>query len=316
MQIVITDGYTLNPGDLNWNAFEDLGEVKYYDRTSPDEVAERCREANVIITNKTPITKETIQAAPGLKLIAVSATGYNVIDTAAAKENGIPVCNVPIYSTDSVAQHSFALLLELTNHVGRHAQSVSEGEWQRSIDWCYVKSPITEISGKTIGIVGFGRIGQNVATIAKAFGMKVVFYNKGKQSEMATSVSLEELFATSDFISLHCPLKEDNYEFVNKTLLSKMKPSAFLINTSRGQLINEQDLADALKQNVLAGAALDVLSKEPPREGNPLIGLSNCIITPHIAWISFEARQRLMQLTFENVKAALEGHPQNVVNGI
>jgi len=314
MQIVITDGYTLNPGDLSWDAFKNIGQVKYYDRSTAGEVTERCREATIIITNKTPITIETMQAASNLKLIAVTATGYNIVDVAAAKQKGILVCNVPEYGTDSVAQHTISLLLELTNHTGKHAQSVQEGEWEKSIDWCYTKTPIMELSSKAMGIVGFGRIGQKVAIIAKSLGMKIIFYNPNKQSDFAMSVSLEELFSQSDVISLHCPLKPGNLEFVNKDLLSLIKPTTFLINTSRGQLINEQDLADALQQEKLAGAALDVLSAEPPVNGNPLIGLPNCIITPHIAWKSFEARQRLMQTTLDNVKAVLAGHPQNVVN--
>jgi glycerate dehydrogenase len=314
MQIVITDGYTLNPGDLSWDALKEIGEVKYYDRTAVNDVTERCREADIIITNKTPVNAETIQAASNLKLIAVTATGYNIVDISAAKERGIIVSNVPEYGTASVAQHTIALLLELANHAGKHSQSVGEGEWQKSIDWSYTKTTIIELCGKTMGIVGFGRIGRKVAEIAKAFDMKVVFFNKNKQSDFATSVSLEDLFTISDVVSLHCPLKEENREFVNKNLLSLMKPSAFLINTSRGQLINEQDLADILLQRKIAGAALDVLSIEPPVNGSPLIGLSNCLITPHIAWKSFEARKRLLQTTIENVKAALAGHPQNVVN--
>jgi len=215
MQIVITDGYTLNPGDLSWDAFKDIGEVKYCDRTAPNEVTERCREAAIIITNKTPVTSETIQAAVNLKLIAVTATGYNIVDVAAAKQRQITVCNVPEYGTDSVAQHTIALLLELTNHAGLHSQSVQQGEWQKSIDWSYAKASIMELSGKIMGIVGFGRIGQKVAAVAKALEMEIIFYNQNKQSDFATSVSLHELFTESDIISLHCPLKPDNREFVN-----------------------------------------------------------------------------------------------------
>jgi glycerate dehydrogenase len=314
MQIVITDGYTLNPGDLSWDDFKNIGEVKYYDRIAAEDVTQRCREAAIIITNKTPITAETINAASKLKLIAVTATGYNIVDIAAAKRKEIIVCNVPEYGTDSVAQHTISLLLDLTNHTGLHAQSVQKGDWEKSIDWSYTKTPVMELSGKTMGIVGFGRIGQRVAIIAKAFGMKIIFYNPHKQSDLATSVSLQELFRQSDVISLHCPLKPDNREFINKNLLALVKPTAFLINTSRGQLINEQDLADALQQKKISGAALDVLSTEPPGNGNPLIGLPSCIITPHIAWKSFEARQRLLQTTLNNVKAFVSGHPQNVVN--
>jgi glycerate dehydrogenase len=314
MVIVITDGYTLNPGDLSWDAFKQIGEVKYYDRTGAGDITERCREATIIITNKTPLSAEAIEAASKLKVIAVTATGYNIIDTSAAKQKGIIVCNVPEYGTDSVAQHTIALLLELTNSTGIHSQSVLKGEWEKSIDWSYTKKPVTELSGKTIGIVGFGRIGRRVAEISKAFGMKVIFYSPNKQSDFAASVSLHELFSESDVISLHCPLKPDNREFVNKDLLSLVKSTAFLINTSRGQLINEEHLADVLKQKKIAGAAVDVLSIEPPFKGSPLIGLSNCVITPHIAWKSFEARQRLLQTTLDNVKAALAGRPQNVVN--
>jgi glycerate dehydrogenase len=315
MQIVITDGYTLNPGDISWEAFEKLGELKYYDRTPANEVTERCRKATVIITNKTPINADTINNATNLKLITVAATGYNIVDINAAKDKGVPVCNVPEYGTNSVAQHTFALLLELTNHTGKHAQSVKNGEWVQSADWSYVKAPIIELSDKTIGIIGFGRIGQKVAEIARAFGMNVIINNKDKQSSLASSVSLQDLFTQSDVVSLHCPLKEDNYGFINGQLFSLMKPTAFLINTSRGLLINEQDLADALQHNVLAAAALDVLSTEPPAGSNPLIGLQNCIITPHNAWASFEARKRLMQTTLNNILAALSGKPVNVVNG-
>jgi len=314
MQMVITDGYTINPGDLSWTAFERLGELKYYDRTPAHLVTERCKEATVIITNKTPVTAQTIHNAPHLKLITVMATGYNIVDINAAKDKGVPVCNVPEYGTNSVAQHTVALLLELTNHAGRHALSVKDGEWVHSADWSYVKAPIVELSGKTIGIIGFGRIGQKVAAIAKAFDMNVIINTRHKQLRSVSGVSLQELFTQSDVVSLHCPLTQDNYGFVNGKLLSLMKRSAFLINTSRGQLINEQDLAGALQKNELAGAALDVLSTEPPSDDNPLIGLENCIITPHNAWISFEARKRLMQATVDNIVAALKGHPVNVVN--
>lgn len=314
MKIVITDGHTLNPGDLSWKPFYELGDVTYYDRTTPEEVVARCRGANVIITNKTPIPEQVMLAAPGLKLIAVTATGYNVVDTAAAKKHGITVCNVPEYGTHSVAQHTFALLLELTNHVGRHAQSVKEGEWVRATDWSYAKAPILELKDKTLGIVGLGRIGNQTAAIARAFGMNVIYYRGHAEKVQAKAAGLEELFSESDFVSLHCPLRPENHEFVNSTLLLRMKPSAYLINASRGQLIRERDLAEALQRGVLAGAALDVLSKEPPPPDHPLLGLSNCLITPHNAWLSFEARQRILQITVDNIKAALEGKPQNVVN--
>ncbi len=313
MRIVITDGYTLNPGDLSWNAFDDLGKVEYYDRTPADEVMERCIHAHVIITNKTPVSSVTIEAAKDLQLIAVTATGYNIIDIAAAKKRNIPVCNVPAYGTHSIAQHAFALLLELSNRVGANAASVQAGDWYRSADWCYTKHPVMELKDKTIGIIGLGKIGTQVAAIAMAFGMKVIYHRGNKPFKGAKEVKLHELFMQADFISVHCPLTADNNAFINKELLELMKPTAFLINTSRGQLIAEKELSDALQKNKLAGAALDVLSIEPPMAGHPLIGLPNCIITPHNAWISFEARRRIMQVTLENVTAVLKGHPQNVV---
>jgi glycerate dehydrogenase len=313
MKIVITDGYTLNPGDLSWQSFEDFGEVVYYDRTSLSEVAERCRNARIIITNKTPINKEVISVASGLKMIAVTATGYNVVDIIAAKQKGVTVCNVPEYGTHSVAQHTFSLVLELSNHVGRHAQSVSNGDWVKSPDFSYVKSPVIELKDKILGIIGLGRIGRQTMEIACAFGMNVIYNGGSDPTGRAKQVSQPELFSQSDFISLHCPLKADNQGFVNKTLLSRMKSTAFLINTSRGQLINEQDLANALKSKTIAGAALDVLSKEPPPPDHPLLNISNCLITPHIAWVSFEARKRIMDKTHENIKAFISGRAQNVV---
>jgi len=314
MQIVITDGYTLNPGDQSWEAFDHLGEVVYYDRTAGNETVERCRNATVIITNKTPITAEVISTATSLKLIAVTATGYNIIDIAAAKKRSIPVCNVPAYGTHSVAQHAFALLLELTNHVGANASSVQAGDWFRSPDWCYTKQPVMELKNKTIGIIGLGKIGKQMATIASAFGMEVI-YSRGKNALKSwREVQLHQLFMQADFISVHCPLTADNKAFINKELLDLMKPSSYLINTSRGQLIDEKDLAVALQKNKLAGAALDVLSTEPPPAGHPLIGLPNCIITPHNAWISFEARSRIMQVTLENIEAMLGGKAKNIVN--
>jgi glycerate dehydrogenase len=312
--IVITDGYTLNPGDLNWERFKSLGEVVLYDRSPSDLVMERCRDADVIITNKTPITAKVIEASLKLKVIAVTATGYNVVDIQASKKKGIPVCNVPAYGTDSVAQHTFALLLELTNQVGRNSESVRAGDWVKSKDWCYAKSPIVELAGKTFGIVGYGRIGQKVATIADAFGMSVIYHSTSSKGVTGVSVTLDDVFRQSDVISLHIPLNEHNHGFVNRDLLSLMKPSAFLINTSRGQLIHETDLSRFLWEGKIAGAALDVLSVEPPAEDNPLIAAPHCIITPHNAWLSIEARKRIMDTTFNNVKLALEGKSQNIVN--
>lgn len=314
MRIVITDGYTLNPGDLSWNAFDELGEVVYYDRTATADVVARCSNANIIITNKTPLTEAVIEAAKDLKLIAVTATGYNIVDTAAARQKSIPVCNVPGYGTFSVAQHTFALLLELSNNVAANAASVQAGDWYRSADYCYTRQPVMEIKDKIIGIIGLGQIGTQVAKIAMALGMRVIYYRGKKGLKGAKEVKLHELFMQADFVSVHCPLTAGNNGFINKELLELMKPTAFLINTSRGQLIAEKDLSNALQKNKLAGAALDVLSIEPPLPGHPLIGLPNCIITPHNAWISFEARKRVMDITFENVKAVLAGKPNNVVN--
>ncbi len=314
MRLVITDGYTLNPGDLSWDQFHQLGDVKYYDRTSPEEMIERCKEAEVIITNKTPVTAETIAACPHLKMIAVTATGYNIVDVEAAGKANIPVCNVPIYGTFSVAQHTFALILELTNRVGQNAQSVHKGKWSTAKDWCFTNGPLVELLDKTIGVVGLGRIGEQVGKMAEAFGMKVIYNNRSPKSVGWTSVSVDELFEQSDVVSIHCPLTNENEKFINEELIATMKPLAFLINTSRGQLIDEEALANALKRKVIAGAALDVLSKEPPLSDHPLIGLDNCLITPHNAWLSYEARKRLMDTSLDNIKVAIAGNPENVVN--
>jgi glycerate dehydrogenase len=315
MEIVITDGFTLSAGEASWKAFSEFGKVKYYDRTAAVEAVARCYGANIIIANKTPITADIIEAASDLQLIAVTATGYNNIDVVAATKRNIKVCNVPAYSTYSVAQHVFSLLLHLTNHVSINAASVHRGEWQKAKDWCYSLQPIMELKDKVLGIVGFGKIGKQVAIIAQAFGMKVIYYGGREMLDNTQPVSLHELFIQSDVVSLHCPLTNDNKGFVNKELLGLMKSSAFLINTARGLLINEKDLSLALHQGRLAAAALDVLSNEPPEKNNPLTGMDNCIITPHTAWISEEARKRSMQVTLENIKAFLKGTPQNVVNG-
>jgi glycerate dehydrogenase len=314
-KIVVTDGYTLNPGDLSWDALHRFGEVTVYDRTGLSQIHERCVDATIIVTNKTSIDESMISKLKRLKIIAVTATGYNVVDVAAAKRNQIFVCNVPGYGTDSVAQHTFALLLELTNRVGKNSQSVANGEWSSSIDWCFVDAPITELSGKTLGVVGYGKIGERVSKIAETFGMEVIYHSPSKKTTHRKLVTLEELFTASDVVSLHCPLTESNKSFVNANLLSLMKPSSFLVNTSRGQLINEHDLAAALRTHKIAGAALDVLSQEPPPTGHPLIGLQNCIITPHNAWLSVEARQRILAITVDNIAKALSGRPQNIVNG-
>jgi len=314
MNIVVIDGYTLNPGDLSWENIASLGQIKLYDRTPVEQIVERCKEADIVLTNKVPFTEATLAQLPRLKMIAVTATGYNIIDIETARAKNIIVCNVPAYGTASVAQHTFALLLELTNRVGQHARSVSEGKWLRSEDWCFTEGPIIELEGKTIGIVGYGNIGQRVGLIAQAFGMKVIYYSPMiKPWTPDEPADLPTLFSTSDVVTLHCPLTPANHEFVNKDLLQGMKPSAFLINTARGQLIQEQDLADALNEGRLAGAALDVLSKEPPSADNPLLTARNCLLTPHNAWISREARTRILEITTANIRAFLDGQPVNRV---
>lgn len=318
MEIVVLDGYTLNPGDLLWEALQKLGNCKIYDRTSRNETIARIGNAEIILTNKVIIDRNIIESTPALKYIGVLATGYNVVDTQAASEKGIIVTNIPAYSTDSVAQMVFSHILAFANRVELHTQSVQSGDWANCIDFAYTKSPQTEITGKTLGIVGFGQIGQKVANIAHAFGMKVVFHNrsvKNIQDENIKQVSIEAVFSESDFVSLNCPLTSENNQFVNASLLAKMKPSAMLINTGRGGLIHEQDLADALNSGKIAAAGLDVLSTEPPKPDNPLLSAKNCFITPHIAWASFEARTRLMNIAIENIQAFIDGKAQNLVNG-
>lgn len=312
--IVITDGHTLEPEESGWSELAALGQVRYYPRTSPAESPERCAEATIIVTNKTPISAATIAACPNLKIIAVTATGYNIIDVAAAARAKVIVCNVPGYGTDSVAQHTIALLLELTNHVGLNSASVAAGEWEASPDFGYSKKRIVELKDKVLGVVGYGRIGQKVGEIAQAIGMKVLFYSPSLKKQNPSAPSLEKIFSNSDVVSLHCPLTNDNREFVNAELIALMKPTALLINTARGQLINEQDLAGALRKGAIAGAGLDVLSIEPPPLNHPLLRIPSCIVTPHNAWLSNEARQRIMQMTVENIKAALAGAPVNVVS--
>jgi glycerate dehydrogenase len=306
----------LNPGDLSWDGIRHFGEVTLHERTPYPQITERCREAEVILTNKIPISAETINSNPFLKLICVTATGYNIVDIEAARKRKVVVCNVPNYGTASVAQHTFALLLELSNRVGINGASVKNGEWQKSLDFCFTKDKIVELNGKTLGIVGLGRIGSQVASIATAFGMNVIYYNRTPKATTATKyVGLEELFSTSDVISLHCPLTKENTQFINSNLLRIVKPTAWLINTSRGQLINETDLANALNTDQLAGAALDVLSVEPPPATNPLLTAKNCLITPHTAWMSREARERILSMTEKNIAGFLKGAPINVVSG-
>ena len=320
MKIVILDGYTENPGDLSWEPLKKLGETTIYDRTAldnEDEVIKRIGDAEMVYTNKTPISKKVIDACPNMKFISMLATGYNVVDYKYAKEKGIPVTNVPTYGTASVSQYSIALLLEICHHIGHHSDSVHAGNWAKCIDWCYWDYPLIELDGKTIGIIGFGRIGQKEGQIAKALGMKVLAYDvypnpHGK--EIAEYVDMDTLLAKSDVITLHCNLTPENTGFINKAAIAKMKDGAILINNARGQLINEQDVADALNSGKLAAAGLDVVYTEPIRSDNPLLKAKNCIITPHISWAPKESRQRIMDCAVENAKAFLAGKPINVVN--
>lgn len=318
MNIVVLDGYTLNPGDLNWQGLEQLGQVAVYDRTAPEQIEERASNADMVLTNKTPLSAETITRLPKLRYIGVLATGYNIVDTAAAKERGIQVTNVPTYGTNSVAQFVFASLLELCHRVQLHSDAVHAGDWTNSVDFCFTRSPLIELAGKTLGLIGFGRIGRQTATIARSFGMRVIAVGSGRSTPLAEEgvewVELNELFSRSDVISLHCPLTQTTEKLINGERIALMKPSALLINTSRGALINEKDLADALNEGRLAGAALDVLTVEPPQAHNPLLTARNCVITPHIAWATKEARTRLMEAAVDNVRAFLEGQAINVVN--
>lgn len=314
MKIVVLDGYTLNPGDNSWDSLRALGEVVIHDRTPADQVVERSRDAEVVLTNKVPLPAAELVQLPKLKLIAIMATGYNIVDIASAKQQGVVVCNVPTYSTESVAQFTFALLLELCHHVGAHSALVHEGQWTRSADFCFWRYPLIELSGKTMGIVGFGRIGRRVGQIAEAFGMRVLAGSAPGVEVKADRVPLAKLFAQADVISLHCPQTPANAGFVNRELLKVAKPTAMLINTARGGLVNEVDLAEALNENRLGGAAVDVVSAEPMRAGHPLLGAKNCIITPHIAWATLAARRRLMVTTVGNITAFAAGRPVNVVN--
>jgi glycerate dehydrogenase len=316
MKLVILDGYTANPGDLSWDAFAALGEIVVHDRTSPGEVLTRAAAAEVLFTNKVILSAELIGALPALRYIGVLATGFNVVDTAAARARGIPVCNVPEYATSNVAQAVFALLLELTNRTGHHADTVRAGRWSSSADFCYWDFPLVELSGRTLGILGYGRIGAGVARIARAFDMEVIAHRRKPipADEPARWVDRNTLFRESDVLSLHCPLTDETRGIINAGHLAQMKPGAFLINTSRGPLIDEGALAIALNEGRIAGAALDVLSQEPPAEGNPLFSAKNCLITPHIAWATHEARARLLDISAANLRAWFAGTPQNVVN--
>ncbi|MDE5791252.1 MAG: D-2-hydroxyacid dehydrogenase [Muribaculaceae bacterium] len=317
MKIVVLDGYTLNPGDLSWEELEKLGEVTIYDRTRPEEIVRRAEGAEIILTNKTVIDKEKLEALPELKYIGVLATGYNVVDTEMAREKGIVVTNIPAYSTASVAQMVFALLLAITNGVEHYTLENSNGRWSRSADFCYWDAPLIELSGKSFGIIGFGNIGQSVARIAMAFGMKVLALTSKPAEALPAGVekasSLDALLSESDVVSLHCPLTDSTRHIINGETLSKMKPSAILINTGRGPLVDEKALAEALNCGKLRGAGVDVLSTEPPLADNPLLSARNCFVTPHIAWATVEARRRLMDIAVSNVASFLAGNPENVV---
>ena len=319
MKIVVLDGYTLNPGDLSWDKIKEFGELKVHDRTdfNPIEVLRTIGNAEIVFTNKTPIYKYVLSKAPNLKYIGVLATGYNVVDINTAKKLGITVTNVPVYSTNAVAQFTMALLLEMCHHVGNHNNAVQSGDWTKSIDFSFWNTPLIELSGKTMGIIGFGKIGQETAKIAQAFGLNILAYNRSKKIELESDtcryVELDELLRTSDIISLHCPLSESTQGMINKEAISKMKNGVMIINTSRGGLINENDLKEALNSGKVAKAAVDVVSIEPIKADNPLLKAKNCIITPHIAWAPKESRSRLMQMAAENLEAYLNGLPINVV---
>lgn len=319
MKIVILDGYTENPGDLSWEGMEILGELTVYDRTPVDRIVERIGDAEAVIVNKVPITRATLEACPGLRYIGVLATGYNVIDVAACKEHGIVVSNIPTYGTAAVAQLAIALTLELCHHVAAHSDSVYAGEWSACPDWTYWKFPLIELAGKTMGIIGFGRIGQTTGRIAQALGMTVLAYDEmripGLESETCRYTDLDTLFASSDVISLHCPLFPATKGMINASSIAKMKDGVFIINTSRGPLIVEEDLRAALESGKVAGAGLDVVSTEPIAADNPLLKAKNCLITPHIAWAPKESRQRLMDIAVDNLAAFIAGNPKNQVQG-
>ena len=315
-KLVVLDGYATNPGDLSWDAFHALTDCHVHDRTSPAEIITRAQDAELILTNKTPITADVLGRLPALRYIGVLATGTNVVDVPAARARGICVTNIPGYGTRSVAQHTLALILEATNHVGLHAASVRDGAWSRSANWCYWQKPLVELDGLTLGIVGYGSIGRQVAALARAFGMNIVATSRSasaRTEDGVTFLPLDRLLAESDIVSLHCPLTDDTRNLINTATLALMKPTALLINTSRGPLIHEADLTSALHHHRIAGAALDVLSAEPPPPDHPLLTAPNCLITPHQAWATRAARQRLLETAAANVRAFLDGHPQNTV---
>lgn len=317
MNIVVLDGFTMNPGDLSWDELAELGSLKVYDRTSAGQVLERAKDAEAILTNKTVIDAASLRSLPKLKYVGVLATGYNVVDINVARELGIVVTNIPAYSTESVAQMVFAHILNITHRVGRYSDEARSGVWSRQADFSYTNSPLMELCGKKIGIVGFGNTGSATARIAVAFGMEVLAYTSKPQSALPAGVtkadSIDDIFRMSDIVSLHCPLNKETSEIANAAHLSLMKKSAILINTGRGGLVNEQDLADALGENRIKAAGLDVMVNEPPREDNPLLKLDNCFITPHIAWATYEARVRLMNQTVKNLRSFIEG---NIINNV
>lgn len=321
MKIVILDGYTENPGDLSWEGFEALGALRVYERTSLTDVSEiinRIGDAEAVITNKTPLPKEVFDACPSIKYVGVLATGYNVVDINAAKAKGIPVANIPTYGTAAVAQFAIALLLEICHHIGHHGEAVKARRWQNNKDWCFWDYPLIELAGKTMGIIGYGRIGQGTGALAQALGMKVLAYdayqNPDLISETCAYVELDELLAKSDVISLHCPLFPETEGIINKDNIAKMKDGVIIINNSRGPLIVEEDLKDALNSGKVYAAGLDVVSSEPIKEDNPLLQAKNCIITPHISWAPRESRQRLMDIAVDNLEKFIKGNPINVVN--
>ncbi len=317
MKIVILDGHAVNPGDLSWDCFKAFGDVAVYEFTQENQILDRIKDAEIVMTNKTPLTEETFAACPGIKLVCVLATGYNVVDCDAAKRRDIPVCNVPAYGTAAVAQFTFSLLLEICNAVGHHNDAVHRGDWASSPHFCFWNTPQMELAGKTLGIFGFGRIGRAVGRIAKAIGMKVIAYNRSRHPEgeaIGEYVDLETLLAQSDIISLHCPLTSENTGIVNADTISKMKDGAILLNTARGGLLNEQDVADALRSGKLRFAAVDVVSREPIDPNNPLLSAPNCIITPHMAWAPIESRQRILDCTVRSIEGYLSGNPVNTVN--
>ena len=321
MKIIVLDGYTLNPGDLSWKPLEKLGECKIYDRTSltdEDEIIERIGDAEIVITNKTPISKKVFDACSNIKYIGVLATGYNVVDIETAQKKNIPVCNIPTYGTTAVAQFAIALLLEICHHIGHHNKAVHDGRWEKNSDWCFWDYSLIELAGKTMGIIGYGRIGQTTGKLANALGMKIIAYDTmrtvGSKDEIAEIVSLDELLKNSDVIALHCPLFPSTQGIICKENIAKMKDGVIILNNSRGGLIVEQDLRDALDSGKVFAAGIDVVSTEPIKGDNPLLGAKNCIITPHISWAPKESRQRLMNIAVENLKNFLEENPVNIVN--